>query len=105
MSRDVLKISFYTHYPIHTVSLMFDFKKYTYQKAKRRLWLIIVAKFRKRAIYRIIYKSYWHSKFHTPKVTGLTINNYFSAVPNPGAGIGHQLANWIAGYWFAKQFN
>jgi hypothetical protein len=24
--------------------------------------------------------------------------------PNPGAGIGHQLANWIAGYWFARQF-
>jgi hypothetical protein len=28
-----------------------------------------------------------------------------SAVPNPGAGIGHQMANWNAGYWFAKQFN
>ncbi|MCI8672483.1 MAG: hypothetical protein HFI89_03175 [Lachnospiraceae bacterium] len=30
--------------------------------------------------------------------------NYFSARPNPGAGIGHQMANWIAGYWFSKQF-
>src|SRR5207244_945685 len=30
--------------------------------------------------------------------------NYFSAVPNRGAGIGHQMANWIAGYWFAQQF-
>lgn len=29
---------------------------------------------------------------------------YFAARPNPGAGIGHQMANWIAGYWFAKQF-
>jgi hypothetical protein len=29
---------------------------------------------------------------------------YFAARPNPGAGIGHQLANWIAGYWFARQF-
>jgi hypothetical protein len=29
---------------------------------------------------------------------------YYTARPNPGAGIGHQLANWIAGYWFAKQF-
>jgi hypothetical protein len=27
-----------------------------------------------------------------------------TAVPNPGAGIGHQIANWIAGYWFAEQF-
>lgn len=31
--------------------------------------------------------------------------NYFTARPNPGAGIGHQMANWIAGYWFAKQFD
>ncbi|WP_372755660.1 alpha-1,2-fucosyltransferase [Labilibaculum sp.] len=30
--------------------------------------------------------------------------NYFTAIPNRGAGIGHQMANWIAGYWFAKQF-
>ena len=28
---------------------------------------------------------------------------YFSARPNPGAGIGHQMANWISGYWWAKQ--
>jgi hypothetical protein len=30
--------------------------------------------------------------------------NYLTATPHPGAGIGHQLANWIAGFWFAKQF-
>lgn len=29
---------------------------------------------------------------------------YYCAHPNPGAGIGHQMANWIAGYWFAQQF-
>jgi hypothetical protein len=29
---------------------------------------------------------------------------YLAARPNPGAGIGHQMANWIAGYWWAKQF-
>jgi hypothetical protein len=29
---------------------------------------------------------------------------YYTARPNSGAGIGHQMANWIAGYWFAKQF-
>lgn len=30
---------------------------------------------------------------------------YLTAQPNPGAGIGHQMANWIAGYWWAKQFS
>lgn len=33
-----------------------------------------------------------------------TGGQYFTAIPNRGAGIGHQLANWIAGYWFAKVF-
>jgi hypothetical protein len=50
-----------------------------------------------------MYRSYWHARFHK-KADPLTSTNYFTAVPNPGAGIGHQLANWIAGYWFAKQF-
>ncbi len=27
-----------------------------------------------------------------------------TATPHPGAGIGHQMANWIAGLWFAEQF-
>lgn len=29
---------------------------------------------------------------------------YYTARPNPGAGIGHQMANWIAGYWYAHIF-
>lgn len=29
---------------------------------------------------------------------------YLTATPNPGAGIGHQLANWIAGRWYADRF-
>lgn len=29
---------------------------------------------------------------------------YFAAIPNGGARIGHQMANWIAGYWFAENF-
>ena len=33
------------------------------------------------------------------------IKQYFTAIPNIGAGIGHRLANWIAGYWFAKVLN
>lgn len=31
-------------------------------------------------------------------------NQYLASIPNRGAGIGHQLANWIAGYWFSKLF-
>lgn len=31
-------------------------------------------------------------------------NLYFAAVPNRGAGIGHQIANWQAGLWWSWQF-
>lgn len=48
------------------------------------------------------YKCYKHSLQHTalPKYT-----NYIAARPNPGAGIGHQMANWMAGFHLAKVFN
>lgn len=31
-------------------------------------------------------------------------NQYFTAVPNRGAGIGHQISNWQSGLWFSWQF-
>lgn len=49
------------------------------------------------------YLSYWHIKIPPPMLYN-TDNQYFAAIPNRGAGIGHQLANWIAGYWFARIF-
>ena len=52
-----------------------------------------------------IYPSYWHYLLKG-KVENADISNvYLAARPNPGAGIGHQMANWIAGYWWAKQFH
>jgi len=72
-------------------------------KIKRRIWNRIVDKAHNRAFYPKLYRSYWHALLHKPE-GAMTENNYYSAVPNKGAGIGHQLANWIAGYWFAQQF-
>lgn len=31
-------------------------------------------------------------------------SNYFTACPNRGAGIGHQMSNWHSGYWWAHYF-
>ena len=45
------------------------------------------------------YVSYRHSRKH--EGDGKHIN-YIAARPNPGAGIGHQMANWMAGYHLAK---
>lgn len=72
---------------------------------KGRLWYLTIHKTRKWKIYPFLYCSYWHSILNIKKKSDLESNNYFTAVPNPKAGIGHQLANWIAGFWFARQFN
>ncbi|MEZ7505866.1 hypothetical protein [Flavobacterium sp. Arc2] len=72
-------------------------------KIKNRFYKEVVSFFRKTSFYPKIYKSYWHYLF-SGKPKESTIHNYYSAIPNPGAGIGHQMANWIAGYWFAGQF-
>ena len=72
-------------------------------KIKGRLWGNLVSRTRHSKVYPYIYRSYWHCLLRqSDKGTNATC--YYSARPNPGAGIGHQMANWIAGYWFAKQF-
>ncbi len=73
-------------------------------KSRRRLWHLLVHYTRYKKIYTYLYCSYWHFLFCMNRAQVDNTTNYYSARPNPGAGIGHQLANWIAGYWFAGQF-
>ena len=72
-------------------------------KVKNKSWSKIVFLSRNKTYYLFLYKSYWHYLFNK-KEQVQTYVTYYSARPNLGAGIGHQMANWIAGYWFAKQF-
>ena len=72
-------------------------------KIRNRLWFAILQFSKSKNYYPKLYKSYWHLQIF--KNRGQNSNhNYYTAIPNPGAGIGHQISNWIAGYWFAKQF-
>lgn len=71
-------------------------------KVKRRLRAKFVRALRRQSFYPFIYRSYWH--YRLSNVTKRGDNIYYAARPNPGAGIGHQMANWIAGYWYAKEF-
>lgn len=73
------------------------------KKIRRRARASIVGIFRPRPGYPLLYYSWWHAELHSPKIK-LTQVNYLTAIPNSGAGIGHQLANWIAGLWFAHLF-
>lgn len=79
-------------------------KAIAYSKIKKHLWSELVRYTRFTRFYPYIYRSYWHYLFHKAR-KGANVTCYYSARPNPGAGIGHQIANWIAGYWYAQQFN
>ena len=82
-------------------------KKLTYQKVKHLLWTYFVLKKLKNTwIYFYLYRSFWHF------VLNLNFNNisknqknYMSIDVDPGAGIGHQLANYNSAIWYAKKFN
>ncbi|MEN9306936.1 MAG: hypothetical protein RL173_868 [Fibrobacterota bacterium] len=52
--------------------------------------------------YWALYPSWWLSLCYSSKA--IQARCHLTAIPNPGAGIGHQLANWIAGRWFASRF-
>ncbi|MDR3651539.1 MAG: hypothetical protein P4L34_01055 [Paludibacter sp.] len=73
-------------------------------KVKAKLWYYIVSYTRDKSVYPYIYQSFWHYLFNKKNKITKKESFYYGARPNPGAGIGHQMANWIAGYWFAKQF-
>ena len=80
-------------------------KNITWFKIKQRLWGYIVKLARHSHFYPFIYRSYWHSIFCKSKcVNRKNETCYFAARPNSGAGIGHQLANWMAGFYGAKFF-
>ena len=79
--------------------------RYIMGKIKNRLRYEVVSRIRSTPMYPYLYSSMWHKLFSNKKTKKETVPRYFVARPNPGAGIGHQMANWIAGYWFAKQFD
>ena len=74
------------------------------EKIRRKIRNKWVVKLRYTNMYKYCYPSYWHSQIVRGNDTEDKENLYFAARPNPGAGIGHQMANWIAGYWFAERF-
>src|SRR5574344_1453319 len=65
-------------------------------------WCRLNEKYSGTVFYYYLYPAYWHYLFsfvkkHNP-------DNYLSAKPNRGAGIGHQMSNWNSGLWFSKLF-
>lgn len=71
-------------------------------KINNRLKHLLIKYTYGKSFYPMLYRSWWHMYLSDTKDSKNT--NYLTARPNQGAGIGHQIANWIAGCWFAKEF-
>jgi hypothetical protein len=82
-------------------------QKLTFQKIKDRLWnFFVLSIISKTWFYFYFYKSYWHSILNSKiKINKINYKSYISTKVNPGAGIGHQLANYNSSIWYAKKFN
>lgn len=72
-----------------------------FYKLRRKLYLYYFNRIKDKPFleYCTHYASYRHSLKHNGD--GAFIN-YIAARPNPGAGIGHQMANWMAGFHLAN---
>jgi hypothetical protein len=79
-------------------------------KAKRKINGVIVRKIENTPLQFKAYRSYWHYYLSKGNKKKLAANNensfrYICLRPNYGAGIGHQLANWNACFYFAGYYN
>jgi hypothetical protein len=78
------------------------------EKLRRRINSFIVGKIANTPFQFRLYRSYWHRKFSDQKsnsVPETKRTHFLTQKPNYGAGIGHQLANWNSGLYFANFFN
>lgn len=53
-----------------------------------------------------LYPAYWRYRLMSNKQDCVSGQDciYLTQEPNKGAGIGHQMGNWNAGYWYAQRF-
>jgi hypothetical protein len=76
-------------------------------KLKRKTKSFIVRKIANTPLQFALYRSYWHyilSADKTENYSEIKSTHFLAQVPNYGAGIGHQLANWNSGWYFANFF-
>ena len=60
---------------------------------------------RDKSWYFYMYSSYWHMLFHKNNAQHSSDDFYLASRPNPGAGIGHQMANWLSGHMMARFYS
>ena len=80
-----------------------------FSKAERKLHYIFWNRLRPGGWSKWLYAAEWKAAFSggekdAKEACSGENSLYLTALPNPGAGVGHQLGNWLAGLHFAKAF-
>lgn len=76
-----------------------------YNKVTYRLKGIYLSKVENTLLQFRSFRCYWHFLLSNKGSAIKPKEHYITQKPNPGAGIGHQLANWNSGYYFASYFH
>lgn len=78
-----------------------------WEKIKRKFKSTLLRKIDGTPLKFAIYPAYWHYKFSLTSKNSLqkSVNHFLAQKPNYGAGIGHQIANWNAGFYFSQYYN
>lgn len=83
-------------------------KQSKWEKIRRTIRARIIGKLANTPLQFKVYRSYMHyrlSRILKTKDKDESIKHYLTEKPNYGAGIGHQLANWNCGLYFAGKYN
>ncbi|MEP6746254.1 MAG: hypothetical protein ABJB86_00940, partial [Bacteroidota bacterium] len=80
-----------------------------YEKLKRKSQALFSEAINNTPLQFSAYRSYWNYKFSNSsqirRASPTDKLHYISEKPNYGAGVGHQLANWNAGYYFSRYYD
>ena len=79
-------------------------KRSFHEKLRQRTRSEFLRRASKTSLYPYFYSATWRAKFSWLKHPDNSPDKFITAVPNAGAGIGHQMANWIAGLYAAEFF-
>ena len=80
------------------------YKRNFSERLKQRTRSEFLRRASKTSFYPYFYPATWRAKLSRVKRPQNSPNRFITAVPNIGAGIGHQMANWIAGLYAAEFF-
>ncbi len=75
-----------------------------FYRLRARIHRVIIINSKNKPYYYWLYLSYWHYRFFSSRKRRSEKEQYIASRPNPGAGIGHQMANWLSGLKISRHY-